>query len=185
MTSERNKRLSQCIETAVPGADTAKLLALVYEELRAVAASSMLRERADHTLQPTALVHEAYMRLAVQKDAVWKSREHFMAVASQIIRRVLIDHARRHGAVKRDGGGRRVELNDDRFYLADGIDLLALDEALEKLESLNVQQKQVVELRYFGGLTIDETAEALNIAASTVKVQWATARAWLHRQLEP
>lgn len=183
--TEGNRPPLPQMDSAGPSTGTEKLMALVYNELRAIAAGSMRRERAAHTLQPTALVHEAYLRLADQKGAVWKSREHFVAVASQVIRRVLIDHARGNGAFKRGGGNQRIELESDVFCQADGVDLLALDEALQNLKALDEQQARIVELRYFGGLTIEETADALDISPTTVKVQWATARAWLRGQLGP
>ena len=162
-----------------------RLLPLVYDELRALASHWMRRERGDHTLQPTALVHEAYLRLIDQTNADWKSRAHFIAVAAQTIHHVLVDHARKVNADKRGGGRHRTSLHDD--MKADvgrnDVDLLALEEALEKLQSLHPRQARVVELRFFGGLSIEETAHVLGVVRSTVADDWAIARAWLSREL--
>lgn len=167
---------------------TDELLAALHGQLRALAADFMRRERAGHTLQPTALVHEAYLRLVEQNGADCRDRRHFMAIASEVIRRVLVDHARRHGAQKRGGGWERVELEDaDASVSAEpgGHDMLALDEALEHLGRLHDRQRRIVELRYFGGLSIDETAANLDVSPATVKAEWALARAWLREKLEP
>lgn len=162
-----------------------RLLPLVYDELRALASHWMRRERSDHTLQPTALVHEAYIRLVDQTKADWKGRAHFMAVAAQTIRHVLVDHARRVNAEKRGGDRHRTSLHDD-LKSAEGrndVDLLALEEALEKLGQLHPRQAKVVELRFFGGLSIEETAHVLGVVRSTVADDWMIARAWLSREL--
>jgi len=154
-------------------------------ELRALAARFMQRERSDHTLQPTALVHEAYLRLVDQDDAQWHGRAHFFSVAAEVIRRVLVDHARRHRAAKRGGSRERVQLTSDEPASDEGLDLLALEDAMEQLRSLNERQERIVELRYFGGLTIEETAAALRVSPATVKAEWAMARTWLKGKLEP
>ncbi|MCA9285240.1 MAG: sigma-70 family RNA polymerase sigma factor [Phycisphaerales bacterium] len=161
-----------------------RLLPLVYDELRALASAMMRSERRDHTLEPTALVHEAYMRLVDGSRIEWKGRAHFMAVAAGAIRHVLIDHARRTRAAKRGGGFARVTLSE-AAQLGDSldIDLLDLHDALERLAALNPRQSRIVELRFFGGLTNEEVAAVTSLARSTVAEEWAFARAWLSRQL--
>jgi len=165
-----------------------RLMPLVYDELRRVASRHLGRERREHTLQPTALVHEAYLRLVDQRSAKWRSRAQFFAVAARVMRRILVDHARARGAAKRGQGAVRVSLDDVRPPAApargDEVDLVALDAALERLADLDERQARIVELRYFAGLSIEETAGALGIGAATVKRDWALARAWLRRELE-
>jgi RNA polymerase sigma factor (TIGR02999 family) len=162
----------------------ARLLPLVYDELRHLAARYMRRERHDHTLQPTALVHEAYLRLIDASQVDWQGKTHFLAVAATQMRRVLTDHARAHGARKRGGDERKVTLDDNLAISAHGtVDMLALDEALEKLAHDSPRQSRVVELRYFGGLSVAETARILDVSASTVKGDWRVAKAWLAREL--
>ena len=161
-----------------------RLIALVYEDLRRRAAGYLRRERAGHTLQPTALVHEAYLRLLEQDRVVWQNRAHFLAIAASMMRRVLMDHGRRQKARKRGGSGTRVTLDEAFSPVAPrGLDLLALDEALTDLAALDEQQARIVELRAFGGLSVEETAEALGISLATVKRHWAFARAWLQHRL--
>jgi RNA polymerase sigma factor (TIGR02999 family) len=161
-----------------------RLMALVYDELRRRAAAYLRRERVGHTLQPTALVHEAYLRLVEQDRVVWQGRAHFLAIAASMMRRVLMDHGRRQKAGKRGGGGTRVTL-DEAFSLVSprGLDLLALDTALSELAAIDEQQARIVELRAFGGLEVEETAEVLGISTATVKRHWAFALAWLQRRL--
>lgn len=160
------------------------LLPLVYSELHRRAASYLHRERPEHTLQPTALVHEAYLRLVDQRNVQWQNRAHFFGIAAQAMRRILVDHARRHRRVKR-GGGMNVSLDDADMPVSERpIDLLALDEALERLAHRDPQQARVVELRFFGGLSVEETADVLACSPSTVKREWAMARAWLHLQIQ-
>jgi RNA polymerase sigma factor (TIGR02999 family) len=161
------------------------LLPFVYGELRAMAARYLRAERGDHTLQPTALVHEAYVRLADQRDVEWRNRAHFLGVAAQAMRRLLVDHARTRGRKKR-GSGLRVpieEIAEPAAACEADVDLIALDAALERLAALSPQQARIVELRYFGGLSLEETAEVLGVSSMTVKRGWAMARAWLHREL--
>ena len=160
------------------------LLPLVYDELRRLASRYLRHEPLDHTLQPTALVHEAYMRLIDQRNVQWRNRAHFYGVAAQIMRRILVDHARAHRAEKRGAGWERVPLIEDELPAgADAADLLALDEALERLAAFDPQQGRIVELRYFGGLTIDETAEVVGLSAATVVREWTIAKAWLRSEL--
>jgi RNA polymerase sigma factor (TIGR02999 family) len=160
--------------------------ALLYGELRALAADFLRRERSDHTLQPTALVHEAWIRLSAQAGSPWDDRAQFFAIAAQAMRRILIDHARRRRADKRGGGRQRITLASDITPPLDssGVDLLALDEALDRLAALDARQARVVELRFFAGLTVDEVAEALSVSARTVASEWRLARAWLSRALD-
>jgi RNA polymerase sigma factor (TIGR02999 family) len=163
-----------------------QLLPLVYEELRGIAARQLVRERIGHTLQPTALVHEAYLKLVDQRQVDWQNRAHFFGVAAQIMRRILVDHARRHAASKRGDGVRCVSLDDAREMPAsDDIPILALDHALGRLESIDSDLARIVELRAFGGLTIEEAAHVLNVSPSTAKRDWRTAKAWLNRELGP
>jgi RNA polymerase sigma factor (TIGR02999 family) len=161
-----------------------ELLPLVYAELRRMAARQLRRERINHTLQPTALVHEAYLRLVGQREVDWQSRAHFFAVAAQVMRRILVDHARRHGAVKRGEGVRCVSVDDAQEVAAsDEIPILALDRALDRLQKVDAGLARIVELRAFGGLTIEEAAQVLEVSPSTVKRDWRTAKAWLNREL--
>lgn len=157
------------------------VIRLLYNELRSLAAHCLQDERAGHTLQPTALVHEAYLRLAGQTRAGWQNRAHFMAVAAQLMRRILVDYARQRIAAKRGGGAAPLTL--EGVEAASGVgeseEWLAVDQALERLRELDPQQARIVELRYFGGMTVEETAEALAIAPRTVKRDWAMAKAWL------
>ena len=161
------------------------LVPLVYDELRRLAEYHLRRERPDHTLQATALVHEAYLKLVDKPDARWQDRAHFFAVAAQAMRRVLVDHARARLGPKRAGGQAAITLTEARLEADEPpLDVLALDLALERLAARDAQQSRVVELRFFGGLTIEETAEVLGISPATVKREWAMARAWLRRELQ-
>lgn len=161
-----------------------KLMPLVYEELRRRAAAYLRRERKDHTLQPTALVHEAYLRLVGQQRVVWQNRAHFFGIAAQMMRRILVDHAKRQRRGKRGGAAVRVPL-DDRVGAArpPECDLLLLDQALDELAAIDSRQGQIVELRYFGGLSESEVAEVLTISRSTVTREWLIARGWLYRRV--
>jgi RNA polymerase sigma-70 factor, ECF subfamily len=161
------------------------LLPLVYQELRRLAASYLRRERPGQTLQPTALVNEAYLRLLKDRPDRWQNRAHFCAIAAHSMRQILIERARARHAQKRGGERARVTLDD--ALVAGGersIDLLALDEALERLAAMDPEQARLIELRFFGGLTVEETAEEMGISPATVKRHWAVARAWLARELE-
>ena len=162
-----------------------KLIPLVYDELHKLASRYLRRERRDHTLQTTAVVHEAYLKLVNQRDANFENRLHFFAVAAQIMRRILVDYARRHHASKRGGDLYKLSLDEALVTSEEkGADLLALDEALERLAAIDQRQSRVVELRVFAGLTLEETAQALNISPSTVRREWSMAKAWLHRQIK-
>jgi RNA polymerase sigma factor (TIGR02999 family) len=165
--------------------DAAERLArVVYDELHAIAEHAMRRESGGHTLQPTILVHEAFLRLIDQQEVNWQGRAHFFALAAQAIRRILVDHARRRQAVKRDGGA-RITLEDAALEAStDSIDLIAIDDALQRLATLDERQARVVELRFFTGLGVKETAEALGISPATVKRDWTFAKAFLQRELE-
>ena len=162
-----------------------RLLPFVYQELRRIADRALGRERPGHTLQATALVHEAYLRLVDQHSPQFQNRTHFFAIASQMVRRILVDHARRRASVKRGAGEAAVLLDMDMDVAADAPpeDALVLDEALTRLATLDPQQARIVELRFFGGLTVDETADVLGISPRTVKRDWSMARAWLRREL--
>lgn len=161
------------------------LIERVYPELRKIAASRLRSERREHTLQPTSLVNEAYMRLAHQSDKVWQNRTHFYAVAARVVRAVLIDHARARRRVKRGAGVPSVELTDAQGAVAaPAVDLLDLDAALQALEAIDPERARIVELRHFAGLSIEETAEALGVSPSTVKRGWLAAKAWIKRRLD-
>jgi RNA polymerase sigma factor (TIGR02999 family) len=161
-----------------------ELYPLVYDELHRLARRYMSRERAGHTLQTTALINEAYVRLVDQKNVQWANRAHFFAISAQIMRRILIDHARRHAYAKRGGGARPVSL-DEAASIAPGVgtDMLRLDEALKSLAEMDPRRSQVVELRYFGGLNNEEIAGVLHVSENTVTRDWNMARAWLFQQL--
>jgi RNA polymerase sigma-70 factor, ECF subfamily len=163
-----------------------RLMPLVYRELRRIAGNQMRNERVGHTLEPTALVHEAFLRLVDQSRADWQNRAQFLGVSAQLMRRLLVDHARRRRAGKR---GIPVTLNEEIFQRSPGAgqteEILAVNEVLARLSDLDPRQARVVELRYFGGLSVDETAEALGIAARTVKLDWAMAKGWMKSHLSP
>jgi RNA polymerase sigma factor (TIGR02999 family) len=161
------------------------LLPLVYDELHRQAARYLRKERPGHTLQTTALIHEAYLKLIDRRDVNWESRTHFFAVAAQAMRRILVDYAKAKHREKRGGDNIKLSLEEAMLVAAKekGVDLIALDEALNKLNLLDEQQARVVELRYFSGLSLEETAEALRVSRATVARDWEAARAWLHREL--
>lgn len=166
------------------GAALESLMPLVYGELRRLASSYLRRERPDHTLQSAALVNEAYLRLVDQNQTQWQNKAHFFGIAAQMMRRILADHARGHNAVKRGAGLPTLELNDAIAQAQERkIDLLGLEEALQKLEKLDPQQGKIVELRFFGGLSIEDTANVLGVSPATVKRHWSVARAFLFREL--
>jgi len=162
-----------------------KLVPVVDHELRRLAHHYMRRERAGHTLQTTALVNEAFVRLVNRKSVQWQNRAHFFGIAAQLMRTILVDHARSHACAKRGGGADKLELNEALAVSQDkAAEVIALDEALKQLELIDPQQSRIVELRFFGGLTVEETAEVLHVSPATIKREWSTAKAWLFRQLD-
>ncbi len=186
MTPQPGGEVTQLLSDARQGAPGAhdQLFSIVYTELRRTAANYMRRERGDHTLQATALVHEAYMQLVDQTRVNWQSRAHFFGVAAQLMRRILVDHARNQGAQKR-GGNAQVLSIEDNIGIASIPEVAfdELDEALNRLQALDPDQAKLVELRFFGGLTVEEAAEVMGISTATVEREWRMARAWLHHQL--
>ena len=161
-----------------------ELMLLVYDELRCLARRSMRREAADHTLQTTDLVNEAYLRLVDQKNVHWQNRRHFFGIAAQMMRRILVDHARMRHRAKRGGGALQVSLDEAEATAPESAtDLLALDEALARLAEVDRRKSRIVELRFFGGLSIEETAEVLQVSPGTVMRDWTLAKAWLYRAL--
>jgi RNA polymerase sigma factor (TIGR02999 family) len=169
------------------GDDSARdqLMGIVYEELRKQAARYLRRERPDHTLQPTALVHEAYIQLIDQSRVNWESRAHFFGAAARLMRRILVDHARAHQAEKRGGGEDKLAL-DEAIGVSEArdVNILALNDALDELARMDAQQSHIVELRYFGGLSIEETAAVIGVSPATVKREWSMAKSWLHHQIK-
>lgn len=162
-----------------------QLLPLVYDELRKLAHAYLQNERADHSLQATALVHEAYIRLVDWQTVSWQNRAHFFAVAAGVMRKILVDHARAKRAQKRGGDGQKLEINEAIGFAAEReIDLIALDEALKNLAEFDDVQARLVEMRFFGGLTIEETAHALGVSPATVKREWTAAKAWLYQRIK-
>ncbi len=161
------------------------LMPLVYGELRRQAAGYLRRERSDHTLQPTALINEAYLKLIDQRDVKWQNRAHFFAIAAQAMRRILVDYARERKREKRGGAAENLSLDQALTIVSQekSVDLVALDEALNKLAQFDERQAKVVELRYFSGLSIDETAEVLDVSNVTVRRDWNMAKAWLHQEI--
>ena len=186
MTEDPPKEITQLLAEVGRGDDAAAaaLFEKVYGELRALAKSYLRRERPDHTLQATALVHEAYLRLVGAENADWESRIHFFNVAAQVMRNILVDHARKHRAEKRGAGDRKLSLDEAvSFYSERDLNLVALDDALRELESLHPQQGRIVELRFFGGLKADEVAALLRVSETTVNREWHKAKMWLRSQL--
>lgn len=161
------------------------LLPLVYEELHRQAHRFLRRERQNHTLQTTALIHEAYLKLAEQTRITWQNREHFFAISANLMRRILVNYANARQRKKRGGSAENLDLDESVLIVATktDVDLLSLDEALTRLGKMDKQQEQIVELRYFSGLTIEETAEALGVSPATIKRDWKMTKAWLHREL--
>jgi RNA polymerase sigma factor (TIGR02999 family) len=171
-------------EDRTPEPTLAELTPLVHAELHRLARSYLAREKPGHTLQPTALINEAYIRLAGERKVHWKNRAHFVGVAAQAMRFILVDHARAKQYAKRDPGGRRITF-DEELEIGDqrSADLIALDDALSRLAALDVRRSRIAELRYFGGLSVEETAEALDVSVATVVRDWRLTRAWLRREL--
>jgi RNA polymerase sigma factor (TIGR02999 family) len=163
-----------------------EMLPVVYDELRRIAARKLRDERSSHTLTATALVHEAWLELTKLNRIQWQNRSHYLAIAAQAMRRILIDYAVARGRQKRGGGHAPVHLDGDVWAVVEarGEDLLALDEALVRLAAMHERQARIVECRFYGGMSVEETADTLNISAATVKREWATARAWLNRELQ-
>ena len=161
-----------------------KLIPVVYDELRRQAANYLRRERPGHTLQTTALIHEAYLRLINQQNIEWQNRAHFYAIAARLMREILVDHARKRQASKRGGSDIKVPLEEAMVVSPErSVDLVALDEALTRLAAIDAQQSRIVELRYFSGLSVEETAEVMAVSSRTVKRDWNVAKAWLRHQL--
>jgi RNA polymerase sigma-70 factor, ECF subfamily len=186
MKSRRSSRATQLLEKSEPGDrhSEQQLFADVYSELRALAARYLRRERKNHTLQPTALVHEAYLKLVGKTSVAWQGRAHFLAFAAQAMREILVDHARRHTAAKRGGQRHRIALDDNLAVESNRIvDLLALEDALTKLTKLDPRQAQMVELRFFGGLSIAEVAKVMEISKRSVEREWTMIRVWLRREV--
>jgi len=173
------RRLSEGDQNAL-----AELMPLMYDELHSLASSYLRRERPNHTLQTTALVHEAYLRLVNQNDTQWNERGHFLAVAAQIMRRILVDHARRHKSDKRGGPVAKLPLEAARLVVnGQSEDIMMLDDLLNRLARIDAKEAQIVELRFFGGLSVEETAAAMGVSPTTVKREWSIARKWLAREI--
>ncbi len=187
IVDNRSANLTQLLRSVAAGerGDMDALMAAIYDDMRRLAVRHMRGERSDHTLQPTALVHEAYLKLIDQKSTEWKDRVHFFAIASRVIRRILVDHAREHLAAKRGGGLDRAAWDAlDLPAPTTDVDLVALDDALAELAALDATQAKIVELRYFGGLTIDEIAESLELGKRSVDRHWQAAKSWLCFRLQ-
>lgn len=186
MANPTSNQVTTILGELAAGDDSAahRLLPLVYDELRQLASDHMRRERVGHTLQPTALAHEAFLRLANLPHIQWRSRAQFLAIAARAIRQILVDHARTRQARKRGGDWLRITLGDQADWRSGSqLDTLALDDALNRLAALSERQAQVVELRFFGGLSVEETAHVIGVSERTVKGDWKVARAWLWREL--
>jgi RNA polymerase sigma factor (TIGR02999 family) len=161
-----------------------QLMPLVYQQLRDLARRYLQRERGDHTLQPTALVHEAYLRMVDQSRVQWQNRAQFFGIAAQLMRRILVDHARAHIAAKRGGQAERISLEDAQISPEErAAELIELDAALTELAAVDMRKSRIVELRFFGGLSIEETAEAMGVNAATVRRDWTVAKTWLHHRI--
>lgn len=188
MCADSSTRINRLLADWGQGNEQAReaLVPMVYNELRRQARRHLRGERPDHTLESAALVNEAYLRLVHQESPQWQNRAHFFGVAAQMMRHILVDHARKRIAAKRGAGAPVLVLDPELVPVAQkpGIDLVALDDALKKLAAIDAQQTRLIELRFFGGLSIEETAVVLNISPATVKREWATARAWLRRELK-
>ncbi len=186
MTQASTHQVTQLLIDWSNGDKTAldKLMPLIDEELHRLAHRYMSHERPGHTLQTTALVNEAYVRLVNRKNVHWQNRTHFFAIAAQLMRSILVDHARSHAYAKRGGGAPMVTLDESLVVSRErAAEVVALDEVLKELEKFDSQQSRIVELRFFGGLTIEDTAEVLNLSPATIKREWSTAKAWLYHEL--
>jgi RNA polymerase sigma factor (TIGR02999 family) len=185
LTQVPPKTVSQLLANLRAGDDEALrgAIPLVYDELRRLAHHYLQNERPGHTLQSTALVHEAYLRLEKQGAAQIQNREHFLAICAQLMRQILVEYARSRNAAKRDGGF-RLELDDNLAFKTRNVNMIALDDALKELAKLDEQQSRIVELRFFGGLSIEETSRVMNLSPTTVKRHWATAKLWLHHEIK-
>jgi RNA polymerase sigma-70 factor (ECF subfamily) len=186
MATSSPQGITQLLERWSAGDEEAlnQLMPQVYDELHRLAGAYLRRERREHTLQPTALVNEAYLKLIDQRHPPWRNRAQFFGVAAQLMRRILVDHARSHDASKRGGGRFQISLkNIGAFGQQPDADLLALNDALKKLAEIDSEQSRIVELRFFGGLTIEETAEAMHVSHATIEREWKIAKAWLKREL--
>ncbi len=186
MPEARNPQVTELLEAWNAGDEDAadRLIPLMYDELRALAQGYFRRERQGHTLQPTALVHEAWVRLIERTGVDFRNRAHFVGLAAHVMRRVLVDHAREHNAAKRGGKARKVTLIDSDSASRPNLELMALDEALSSLAEIDPRKAKLIELRFFGGLSIEETAGVLGISRKTVVREWQRARAWLYDRLE-
>lgn len=186
MTERPTHQVTQLLIAWSNGDKTAldKLMPLIHEELLRLAHHYMSRERPGHTLQTTALVDEAYLRLVNRKEVRWQNRAHFFAIAAHLMRGILVDHARSHAYAKRGGGARKIELEETTVVSQErAAEVVALDEALKELATFDPQQSRIVELRFFGGLTIEQTAEALGLSPATIKREWRSAKTWLYQEL--
>jgi len=186
MTEPRTHRVTQLLIDWSNGDQSAfdKLMPLIDEELRRLAHHYMARERAGHTLQTTALVNEAFLKLVNRKNLQWQNRAHFFGLAAQVMRTILVDHARSHASAKRGGGARNLELDEAMLVSQQkASEVVALDEALNQLALIDPRQSRIVELRFFGGLTVEEAAEVLHVSPVTIKREWSTAKAWLYHKL--
>lgn len=186
MTERPTHQVTQLLIAWSNGDKTAldKLMPLIHEELLRLAHHYMSRERPGHTLQTTALVDEAYLRLVNRKEVRWQNRAHFFAIAAHLMRGILVDHARSHAYAKRGGGARKIELEETTVVSQErAAEVVALDEALKELATFAPQQSRIVELRFFGGLTVEQTAEALGLSPATIKREWRSAKTWLYQEL--
>lgn len=186
MSSDTHQITQMLIELTDGNAEVVeRILPHIYDELRRLAGSYLRRERSDHTLQPTALVHEAYIKLIDQKKVKWQNRAHFFGIAAQVMRRILMDHARKHNADKRGGDYEKLPIEEEILVVSHekSAELIALDDALQALAELDEQKAKIVELRYFGGLSIEETAEVMGVSVPTINRQWRMAKAWLYSQV--
>lgn len=187
MSQENSHEITQMLIELTHGKGDVvdKIYPHIYDELRRLAGSYLRRERSDHTLQPTALVHEAYIKLIDQTRVQWQNRAHFFGIAAQVMRRILMDHARKHKADKRGGEFEKLPIEEDILIVSHekSSELLALDDALEALAEIDEQKAKIVELRYFGGLSIEETAEVMGVSVPTINRQWRMAKAWLYGQI--